>query len=59
MHVCPFNVYIKIRKAEDIFLYQRFPWGSIGQSLIAHVEMKTKQDQEELGTQLSPDNFTV
>jgi DNA mismatch repair protein MutL len=45
----------KIRQAEDLFsLHTK---GFRGEALasiaaIAHVEMKTKQDQEELGTQL-------
>jgi DNA mismatch repair protein MutL len=43
----------KIRLAEDLFSLNTKGFGEALASIaaIAHVEMKTKQDQEELGTQ--------
>jgi DNA mismatch repair protein MutL len=44
----------KIRQAEDLFsLHTKgFRGEAASIAAIAHVEMKTKQDQEELGTQI-------
>jgi DNA mismatch repair protein MutL len=51
MRVCVLNVMpLKIRQAEDLFsLYKVFGEALASIAAIAHVEMKTKQEQEELG----------
>jgi DNA mismatch repair protein MutL len=53
---------IKIRQAEDLFsLHKRISVHSASIAAIAHVEMKTKQDQEELGATKTHkmDNFPL